>query len=136
MSGILVLKTFEKELGADGLNALKLLERARVTEGEAMPDEVTQVVTNRNGAILSASTILKSDFFSNLQKMSLPECVYLKFTTFTDVQPATPSRRRIEGSPNFRRIPLALRIVGRGATALDAIDFTLDDGETRAVCGR
>ena len=136
MSGILVLKTFEKELGADGLNALKLLERARVTEGEAMPDEVTQVVTNRNGAILSASTILKSDFFSNLQKMSLPECVYLKFTMFTDVQPAASSRRRIEGSPNFRRIPLALRIVGRGATALDAIDFTLDDGETRAVCGR
>ena len=70
---ILVLKTFENELGTDGLNALKLLERARVTEGEAMPDEVTQVVTNRNGAILSASTILKSDFFSNLQKMSLLE---------------------------------------------------------------
>jgi hypothetical protein len=73
---ILVLKTFEKELGEDGLNALKLLERARPTEGEAMPDEVTRVVTNRNGAILSASTILKSDFFSNLQKMSLPEYVY------------------------------------------------------------
>lgn len=71
-----VLKTFEKELAADGLHALKLLERARLTEGEAMPDEVTQVVTNRNGAILSASTILKSDFFSNLQKMSLPEYVY------------------------------------------------------------
>jgi len=49
-----------------------------VTEGEAMPDEVTQVVTNRNGAILSASTILKSDFFSNLQKMSLPEYVHTK----------------------------------------------------------
>ena len=74
--GTLVLKTFEKELGTDGINALKLLERARVTEGEAMSDEVTQVVTNRNGAILSASTILKSDFFSNLQKMSLPEYVY------------------------------------------------------------
>jgi len=74
--GISVIKTFEKELGADGLNALKLLERARVTEGEAMPDEVTQVVANRNGAILSASTILKSDFFSNLQKMSLPEYVH------------------------------------------------------------
>jgi hypothetical protein len=74
---MIVLKTFEKELGADGLNALKLLERARLTEGEAMPDEVTQVVTNRNGAILSASTILKSDFFSNLQKVSLPEYVYI-----------------------------------------------------------
>ena len=78
---ISVLKTFEKELAADGLNALKLLERARVMEGEAMPDEVTQVVTNRNGAILSASTILKSDFFSNLQKMSLPEYVRTKAHT-------------------------------------------------------
>ena len=52
-----------------------------MTEGEAMPDEVTQVVTNRNGAILSASTILKSDFFSNLQKMSLPE--YVRTATHT-----------------------------------------------------
>jgi hypothetical protein len=78
---ISVLKTFEKELGADGLNALKLLERARVMGGEAMPDEVTQVVTNRNGAILSASTILKSDFFSNLQKMSLPEYVHTETRT-------------------------------------------------------
>jgi len=78
---MLVLKTFEKELAADGLTALKLLERAQVTEGEAMPDEVTQVVTNRNGAILSASTILKSDFFSNLQKMSLPEYVHAEIYT-------------------------------------------------------
>ena len=30
---------------------------------------------NRSGSILSASTILKSDFFSNLQKMTLPEYV-------------------------------------------------------------
>jgi hypothetical protein len=42
-------------------------------EGVADPDEVTQVVVNRSGSILSASTILKSDFFSNLQKMTLPE---------------------------------------------------------------
>ncbi|KAF9787481.1 inositol hexakisphosphate-domain-containing protein [Thelephora terrestris] len=113
-----VLKTFEKELGGDSLNALKLLERARVTEGEAMPDEVTRVVTNRNGAILSASTILKSDFFSNLQKMSLLE--------------------RIEGSPNFRRIPLALHIVRRragSAVDTDTIDFILDKAGARAVCG-
>ena len=85
VSFILVLKTFEKELEADGLNGLKLLERARVTEGEAMPDEVTQVVTNRNGAILSASTILKSDFFSNLQKMSLPEYAYTRLEPLTNI---------------------------------------------------
>jgi hypothetical protein len=44
-----------------------------------MPDEVVRVVANRSGVVLSASTILKSDFFSNLQKMSLPEYVTLIF---------------------------------------------------------
>ena len=68
-----MIKTFERELQADGLNALKPLERADVLDGVAHPDEVKQVVVNRSGGILSASTILKSDFFSNLQKMSLPE---------------------------------------------------------------
>ena len=68
-----VLKTFEKELVADGINALKPFERVDVTDGVALPDEVKQVVANRAGAILSASTILKSDFFLNLQKMTLPE---------------------------------------------------------------
>src|SRR5258706_12639122 len=38
-------------------------------------DEVNLVVANRAGVVLSAATILKSDFFSNLQKMSLPEWV-------------------------------------------------------------
>ncbi|KAJ7592850.1 inositol hexakisphosphate-domain-containing protein [Mycena floridula] len=80
-----VIKTFEKELFADGINALTPLQRV---DAVAHPDEVNQVVLNRSGTILSASTILKSDFFSNLQKMTLPE--------------------RIEGSPNFRRVPLTL----------------------------
>ena len=70
-----VIKTFEKELLAEGIDALKPLERADAREGVADPDEVTRVVVNRSGSILSASTILKSDFFSNLQKMALPECV-------------------------------------------------------------
>lgn len=72
---LLVLKTFEKELLADGLHALRPLERADEVDGVAHPDEVQQVVMNRSGSILSASTILKSDFFSNLQKMTLPEYV-------------------------------------------------------------
>lgn len=69
----LVIKTFEKELLEDGLNALKPLERTDEADGVAHPDEVKQVVVNRSGSILSASTILKSDFFSNLQKMTLTE---------------------------------------------------------------
>ncbi|KIM67616.1 hypothetical protein SCLCIDRAFT_1210267 [Scleroderma citrinum Foug A] len=83
-----VIKTFAKELLLEGLHALKPLERTDVDNGVALPDEVKAVVANRSGSILSASTILKSDFFVNLQKMSLPE--------------------RIEGSPNFRRSPLTL----------------------------
>lgn len=69
----LVIKTFEKELLAEGTDALKPLKRVDLADGIALPDEVTHVVTNRSGSILSASTILKSDFFTNLQKMSLPE---------------------------------------------------------------
>lgn len=92
-----VIKTFEKEMLETGINALKPLERAEATDGVADPDEVKQIVVSRNGSILSASTILKSDFFSNLQKMSLPE--------------------RIDGSPNFRRVPLTLRISDSGSAS-------------------
>lgn len=68
-----VIKTFEKDLLTDDLNALKPLERVDLVEGVAFPDEVQKVVAQRKGSILSASTILKSDYFSNLQKRSLPE---------------------------------------------------------------
>ncbi|KAH7106320.1 inositol hexakisphosphate-domain-containing protein [Auriculariales sp. MPI-PUGE-AT-0066] len=88
-----VFQTFEHEMLAQGPAALKPLERVSVSDGVAFPDEAKQLVANRSGktcpgSILSASTILKSDFFSGLQKMSLPE--------------------RIEGAPNFRRLPLKL----------------------------
>ena len=68
-----MIKTFEKELASDSMSTLKPLERVDAVEGLALPDEVQAIVANRSGSILSASTILKSDFFSNLQKMSLPE---------------------------------------------------------------
>ncbi|KAG6900693.1 hypothetical protein C0993_005005 [Termitomyces sp. T159_Od127] len=107
-----VIKTFQKELFAEGIDALKPLERVDPKEGMADPDEVTQVVANRRGTILSASTILKSDFFLNLQKMSLPE--------------------RIEGSPNFRRVPLTLRPLEpedfSDAEAIDTPNKYFDDG--------
>ncbi|KAI0768012.1 inositol hexakisphosphate-domain-containing protein [Trametes elegans] len=114
-----VIKTFEKELMSEDLNTLKPLERVDVSEDTPLPDEVRQVVANRSGSILSASTILKSDFFSNLQKMSLPE--------------------RIDGAPNFRRVPLALHLVSSqvaspGAEKQDKIDFVAA-GEDKWVCG-
>jgi predicted DNA-binding antitoxin AbrB/MazE fold protein len=67
----IVFKTFEKELWEDGVLALKPLERIDVSEGYAHPDEVNVIVANRNGSVLSASTILKSDLFTNLQKVSI-----------------------------------------------------------------
>ncbi|KAK0469504.1 inositol hexakisphosphate-domain-containing protein [Desarmillaria tabescens] len=111
-----VIKTFEKELLADGINALKPLEQSNLTQGVAHPDEVHQVVTNRSGSILSASTILKSDFFSNLQKMTLPE--------------------RIEGSPNFRRIPLTLLLSSSGeSTPTVEQDQASIAPDGKMVCG-
>ncbi|KAF9243458.1 inositol hexakisphosphate-domain-containing protein [Melanogaster broomeanus] len=111
-----VIKTFEKELVANGLNALIPLERTEVNDGIAHPDEVKQVVVNRSGSILSASTILKSDFFSNLQKMTLPE--------------------RIDGSPNFRRVPLTLELVQSRKPSPVSVEH-LPDGadDKKMVCG-
>ncbi|KAL5486072.1 hypothetical protein ACEPAI_7116 [Sanghuangporus weigelae] len=103
-----VIKTFEKDLLAEGLHALKPLERVDLEEGLALPGEARQVVANRKGSILSASTILKSDFFSNLQKMSLPE--------------------RIEGSPNFRRVPLIIQL-----SSITSANGTTYEG--KMVCG-
>jgi hypothetical protein len=87
-----VFRTIEKELEEGGLKGLTPIDRVELAEGMAvrpiritrkglmcqLPDEVTQVVANRSGAILSAQTILKSDFFSGLQKQSLPEYVLRK----------------------------------------------------------
>ncbi|RXW17535.1 hypothetical protein EST38_g8313, partial [Candolleomyces aberdarensis] len=84
-----VIKTFEKELLGEGLDALKPLERAGNQEDVADPDE----------------------------KMTLPE--------------------RIEGSPNFRRVPLALRAVSSAVASSpnDSIDFVIDDMSEKGVCG-
>ncbi|KAG9102429.1 hypothetical protein FS749_000019 [Ceratobasidium sp. UAMH 11750] len=89
-----VFATFENELQVEGGKALKPLERSERQDGVAFPDDIQHVVANRSGSVLSASTILKSDFFSNLQKMSLPE--------------------RIDGAANFRRIPLTLGLNDNG----------------------
>ncbi|KZT53703.1 hypothetical protein CALCODRAFT_439779 [Calocera cornea HHB12733] len=116
-----VLETFLNELKEDGINALKPLDRVQRANGAALPDEAQSLVAGRHGSVLSASTILKSDFFANLQKMSLPE--------------------RIDGAPNFRQVPLTLRyapenskrprIDGR-ANESDRNGF-VDDG--KMVCG-
>ncbi|KZP00352.1 hypothetical protein CALVIDRAFT_560340 [Calocera viscosa TUFC12733] len=116
-----VLGTFLNELKEDGINALKPLERVERANGAALPDEAQSLVAGRHGSVLSASTILKSDFFANLQKMSLPE--------------------RIDGAPNFRQVPLTLRYAPGSEKRLrinvrtrenDRTGF-VDDG--KMVCG-
>uniref|UniRef100_A0A0K3CRK6 BY PROTMAP: gi/472580415/gb/EMS18219.1/ metal ion binding protein [Rhodosporidium toruloides NP11] gi/647403677/emb/CDR49761.1/ RHTO0S32e00298g1_1 [Rhodosporidium toruloides] n=1 Tax=Rhodotorula toruloides TaxID=5286 RepID=A0A0K3CRK6_RHOTO len=82
-----VFRTIEKELDHAGIDALVPLKRP-IASGTASTDEVADFVAKRNGRILSAYTLCKADYFSGLQKMSLPE--------------------RVEGAPNFRRVPLTL----------------------------
>ncbi|KAJ6512734.1 inositol hexakisphosphate-domain-containing protein [Mycena sanguinolenta] len=110
-----VIKTFENELFADGFNSLKPLERAYVTDGVAHPDEVDQIVVNRSGSILSASTILKNDMFLNLQKMTLPE--------------------RIDGAPNFRRLPLTLHSMPPPSLSPANSAESLSPHDEKMVCG-
>ncbi|THH21421.1 hypothetical protein EW146_g157 [Bondarzewia mesenterica] len=113
-----VIKTFEKELLAEGIGALKPLYPTDIVDGVALPDEETNIVANRSGSILSASTILKNDLFLNLQKMTLPE--------------------RIEGSPNFRRVPLVLQLVSstRPSSPSDGMDFVPStEIKHKWVCG-
>ncbi|KAF8525934.1 inositol hexakisphosphate-domain-containing protein [Hysterangium stoloniferum] len=101
-----VFQTFQQEIHSDGIHALKPLEHVELAQGIALSDEVKQVVANRAGTVLSASTILKSDFFSHLQKLSLPE--------------------RLNGAPNFRRSPLTLML---------NVDSPVAGDDHKQVCG-
>ncbi|GJN93415.1 hypothetical protein Rhopal_006470-T1 [Rhodotorula paludigena] len=83
-----VFRTIEKELDEAGLDALTPLTQSAISSGTASNDEIADFVAHRSGRILSAYTVVKSDFFSGLQKMALPE--------------------RVDGSPNFRRVPLSI----------------------------
>lgn len=133
-----MLKTFEKELVAEGLAALNPLNRVDISEGVALPDEVTKIVTNRSGSVLSASTILKSDFFSNLQKMTLPESVAFSRSIIRLVTDPVLTYRRIDGSPNFRRVPLMLHPISSrsGPNSPDSVEFVAgNEHDNKWVCG-
>ncbi|ORY84702.1 inositol hexakisphosphate-domain-containing protein [Leucosporidium creatinivorum] len=100
-----VFKTIERELDTAGIEALVPLEKP-IAAGNALSDEVAEFVAKRSGRILSPFTLLKSDYFSGLQKMSLPE--------------------RVEGAPNFRRVRLLFG--GDAATPTSAAVPTGADG--------
>ncbi|ORY34932.1 inositol hexakisphosphate-domain-containing protein [Naematelia encephala] len=96
-----VFKTLESELVHGGLTGLTPLDRVDPAQGMALPDEVSKTVASRRGVILSAQTILKSDFFSGLQKQTLPELVIMQAPS----QPADVYRR-VDGAANYRKVPL------------------------------
>ncbi|KAG0151897.1 hypothetical protein CROQUDRAFT_36078 [Cronartium quercuum f. sp. fusiforme G11] len=82
-----VFRTILDELLGADIQALTPLEMGSfAAHGVEWTEEEQTVVAERAGIILSAQTILKSDFFVGLQKMTLP--------------------LRIEGLPNIRQVPL------------------------------
>lgn len=80
-----VLQTIGKELDKVDLALITPLHRMEAADGMALDDEVNEVIANRDGSILTAYTMLKSDFFSGIAKVHLSQ---------------------IEGIPNLRSIPL------------------------------
>ncbi len=82
--------------GLEGLSVLSEIESPQATIGDSNSEALTKepaaeldvkrVVAGREGSVLAPMTILKFDHFFGCQKQSLPE--------------------RIDGAPNFRRIPL------------------------------
>lgn len=83
-----VFKTFEAELKHGGAEVLMPLSVSERTDGPISNDEADTFVMARHGSILSSGTIIKSDLFLGLQKMSLPE--------------------RVDGAANYRKAPLII----------------------------
>ncbi|MBW0461895.1 hypothetical protein O181_001610 [Austropuccinia psidii MF-1] len=120
-----VFKTILAELNGAELQALIPLEHGRFTShGVDWTEEEQTVVARRSGIVLSAQTILKSDFFVGLQKMTLP--------------------MRIEGLPNIRQVPISLdidlslddqSIFGSGMPTVDGLRRGLEkmDAKNRMV---
>lgn len=87
-----VFQTFEAELKHGGVEVLMPLSIGERTDGPITNDEADTFVMARHGSILSSGTIIKSDLFLGLQKMSLPE--------------------RVDGAANYRRAPLIMHESG------------------------
>ncbi|WFD36790.1 hypothetical protein MCUN1_003679 [Malassezia cuniculi] len=77
-----VIDTIARELDRADITTITPLRKVELKDGKALSDEVQDVVQNRHGSILSAYTMLKSDFFSGILKANLP--------------------LRIDGIPNLR----------------------------------
>ena len=60
-----VFATIERQLETAGLSTLVPLEKTIVEAGNALSDEIHDFVAHRSGSILTAFTLLKSDYFVN-----------------------------------------------------------------------
>ncbi|EPQ26302.1 uncharacterized protein PFL1_06237 [Pseudozyma flocculosa PF-1] len=83
-----VFTTIAKDFEKIDISTIMPLQKVDASDGVALSDEVQDVVSHRSGSILSAYTMLKSDFFSGILKLGLPE--------------------QIDGMPNLRGVPLLL----------------------------
>jgi hypothetical protein len=101
-----VFKTLEREFDGASLHALTPLG-AR-TDHVTQSNEMQKAIASRKGRILTAQTILKSDFFSGLQKKSLPE--------------------QIEGAPNFRRVTTRERLREQPGVTIYGVGMPTIDG--------
>lgn len=86
-----VLQTISKEFEKVDISLITPLQsqtqKIEAGDGMSLASEVDEVVAQRHGAILTAYTMLKSDFFSGIAKVHLSQ---------------------IEGIPNLRSIPLLI----------------------------
>ncbi|CEH15574.1 hypothetical protein CBOM_03871 [Ceraceosorus bombacis] len=86
-----VLETLSAEFAKAAMHTVTPLQKLDNFEGMALQQEVQDVVANRNGGVLSAYTMLKSDMFPGLAKIALSQ---------------------IEGMPNLRGVSLVLDASG------------------------
>ncbi|KAJ3280819.1 hypothetical protein HK104_000390 [Borealophlyctis nickersoniae] len=104
--------TVAQEMTRDsGIDALVPVEHLSPGDGIALTTEVSEVVNRRNGAVLAQGTILKVGTIRLSASMAWylgPHGFYLpQHDLFPGAQKLTLPER-IEGAPNYRRIPLSL----------------------------
>ncbi|KDN52550.1 hypothetical protein K437DRAFT_272412 [Tilletiaria anomala UBC 951] len=104
-----VFKTLAKDFENEPLTTITPLQSG-VKEGLASESEEQEVISNRNGSILSPFTMLKSDFFPGILKKSLPV--------------------HIDGMPNMRGVPMQLL-----ASASLSSSINLESFSAREVWG-
>ncbi|CAO1617411.1 unnamed protein product [Parajaminaea phylloscopi] len=107
-----VLQTISKEFEKVDISLITPLQtqnqRIEAADGMALASEVDEVVAQRHGAILTAYTMLKSDFFSGIAKVHLSQIEGIPnlrsislLVGPPDAEPPTPGKLSIDGSQTW-----------------------------------